>query len=67
MQNMPWLYTVEMDKNKNRSVARNLGFLFQYLDMNFSVVSFKSHKNFGHQDPLNGFFCVVFVSDAHLM
>ena len=43
---MPWLYTVEQGKIKKRSDARNLGFLFQYLDMNFSAVSFKAHKSF---------------------
>ena len=57
---MPWLYTVEQGKIKKRSDARNLGFLFQYLDMNFSAL--KPTRVF-----LNGFFCVVFVSHAHLM
>ena len=65
MQNMPWLYTVEKDKNRNRSVARNLGFLFQYLDMNCLAVSFKSHKNFDHQDHLNASF-VLFSSLMHI-
>ena len=52
---MPWLYTVEQGKIKKRSDARNLGFLFQYLEMNFSAVSFKAQRVF-----LNGFFLCCF-------
>lgn len=59
---MPWLYTVEQGKIKKRSDACSLGFLFQYLDMNFSAVSFKAHKRF-----LKWFFFVLFSSLMHIL
>ena len=46
MQNMPWLYTVEQGKNTDRSDASDLWFHFPFLDMNFSALNFKAHKNF---------------------
>ena len=44
--NMPWLYTVEQDKNRDRSDACDLWFPFQVLGMMFSAVNFKAHKIF---------------------
>ena len=46
MLNIPWLYTVEQGKNRDRSEACDLLFFFQFLDMIFSAVNFKANKNF---------------------
>ena len=46
MLNIPWLYTVEQGKNRDRSDACDLLFFFQYLGMIFSAVNFKANKNF---------------------
>ena len=45
-QNMPWLYTVEQGKNRDRSDVCELWFLFQFLSMSFSALNFKANKNF---------------------
>ena len=39
-------YTLEQGKNTDRSYECELWFLSQFLDMNFSEVNFKAHKNF---------------------
>ena len=48
MLNIPWLYTVEQGKNRDRSDAYDLlfFFFFQFLGMIFSAVNFKTNKNF---------------------
>ena len=70
MHNMPQLYVVEEGKNMDRSDACDLWFLFQFLDMNFSTVNFKAHKNFVlviKNTSKNVFFSILFFFHADKM
>ena len=71
MLNIPWLYTVEQGKNRDRSEACDLLFFFQFLDMIFSAVNCKANKNFVWSlRTLNGFFnfcCFLLSCTSYLM
>ena len=46
MLNIPWLYTLEQGRNRDKSSACDLWFFFQFLGMIFLAVNFKAHENF---------------------
>ena len=51
MHNMPWLYTVEQGKNRDRSDACDIWYLFPFLGMTFFSNEPLSPQEFfsGHQ------------------
>ena len=69
MLNIPWLYTVEQGKNRDRSEACDLLFFFQFLDMIFSAVNCKANKNFVRslRTYLVSLISVVFFFHVHLI
>ena len=43
---IPWLYTVEQGRNRDKSDVCDLWFFFPIFRNDFLAVNFKAHKNF---------------------